>query len=62
MFSYIKKYMLKRKLRQIKSKIDSYYRLSVEYQRNGKLREYAQTLEDVQALEDEYLKLSNSEE
>ena len=62
MFSYIKKYILKRKLRQIKGKIDSYYRLSVEYQRNGKLREYAQALKDAQTLEEEYLKLSNSKE
>ena len=58
MISFIKNFFTDLKLKSLKSKIDAKYKESVNYQRNGKLREYAQSLEEAKVLEDEYFKIS----
>ena len=54
MFKCIKSFFLKRKLSKIKRKIDAHYYAAVEFQRNGKLKEYAQSLKEAELLEDYY--------
>ena len=50
----------KHKMNKIKRRIDSLYLESVNFQRNGKLREYAQTIDDINALEEQYARLQDS--
>ena len=54
MINTIKSFFTRIKLNRLKNEIDHKYKKSVDYQRNGKLREYAQTLQEVQALEKSY--------
>ena len=54
MLKMIRAIFAKNKLKKIRNKIDKLYIQSVEYQRNGKLREYAQTLTDINNLEEVY--------
>ena len=49
-------FFLGRKLSAIKRKIDLNYLKAVDFQRNGKLREYAQTLDEIKVLEELYEK------
>ena len=57
MFGYIAKLILKSKLGKIRKKIEKKHLEAVNYQRNGKLREYAQSLQEVEALENLYEKV-----
>ena len=61
MLKYFKEFILKRKLKAIKAKIDKKYIAAVEFQRNGNLREYAQSINEVEQLEKSYEKLSSGE-
>ena len=54
MIKYISKILLKNKLNKIRKKIDNKHLEAVNFQRNGKLREYAQSLQEVEALENLY--------
>tara|TARA_B100000674_G_C37591847_1_gene801190 strand:+ start:32 stop:223 length:192 start_codon:yes stop_codon:yes gene_type:complete len=54
MIKYISKILLKNKLNKIRKKIEKKHLEAVNYQRNGKLREYAQSLQEVEALENLY--------
>ena len=54
MIGYIKNLFKKNKLSKIRKEIEKKHLEAVSYQRNGKLREYAQSLEDVKKLEDLY--------
>mgnify|MGYP005730976499 CR=1 FL=1 len=57
MIKYISKILLKNKLNKIRKKIENKHLEAVNFQRNGKLREYAQSLQEVEALEDLYEKV-----
>ena len=57
MINYIAKLKLKNKLNKIRKKIEKKHLEAVNYQRNGKLREYAQSLQEVEALENLYEKV-----
>ena len=48
------------KLKKIKREIDRKYKLAVQYQRMGNIREYSQTMNDIANLEDEYERIQNS--
>jgi hypothetical protein len=50
------------RLSQIKKKIDLKYKEALHYQRNGKLREYAQTMNDIEELEKKYLEFEVNNE
>ena len=54
MIGLIRAFFVKNKLKKLQREIERKYIESVNYQRNGKLREYAQTLTDIQALEEAY--------
>ena len=54
MIKYISKILLKNKLNKIRKKIENKHLEAVNFQRNGKLREYAQSLQEVEALENLY--------
>ena len=57
MIKYITEILLKSKLNKIRKKIERKHLEAVNFQRNGKLREYAQSLQEVEALEDLYEKV-----
>ena len=40
--------------KKILSERDKKYKLAVEFQRNGKLREYAEIMKEIELLEEEY--------
>lgn len=44
-----------KKIRKLR---DRRYREAVEHQRNGRLREYAATMKEIEQLEDEYVQLT----
>ena len=44
---------------RLRKKLDQKYKTSVELQRNGKLREYAEVMKEISELEEEYLKVVN---
>mgnify|MGYP001482321075 CR=1 FL=1 len=62
MIKYISKLILKNKLNKIKKKIDKKYADAVNFQRNGKLREYAQSLKDIEGLESLYEKIEKNKD
>ena len=62
MIKYISKILLKNKLNKIRKKIEQKHLEAVNFQRNGKLREYAQSLQDVEALENLYEELQKGED
>ena len=45
------------KIRKIR---DRKYKEAVAFQRNGKLREYAEIMKEIEELEDEYIRLTES--
>ena len=61
MIKYIKDLLLKSKLNKIQKKIERKHLDAVNFQRNGKLREYAQSLQEVEALENLYVKVQKGE-
>ncbi len=60
MIKFILKFFVKNKLKNLKRKIDNKYKEAMNYQRIGKLREYAQSLKDIETLEEQYDRLQNS--
>jgi|TARA_R110001599_G_scaffold18287_2_gene71721 hypothetical protein len=44
---------------KIRKERDGKYKEAVQLQRDGKLREYAKIMKEVEALEDEYIKVTN---
>ncbi len=46
---------------KIKKERDRKYKQAVELQRNGRLREYAEIMKEIEELEDEYVRLTNPE-
>lgn len=62
MIGLIRAFFEKNKLKKIQREIEKKYIESVNYQRNGKLREYAQTLTDIQALEEAYVNAQKENE
>tara|TARA_A200000159_G_C7127565_1_gene257461 strand:+ start:288 stop:476 length:189 start_codon:yes stop_codon:yes gene_type:complete len=60
MIRSIKNFIAQMKLKKIRKEIERKYIQSVEYQRNGKLKEYAQALTEVKLLEEKY-ELANKE-
>ena len=62
MIKYISKILLKNKLNKIRKKIEKKHLEAVSYQRNGKLREYAQSLQEVEALENLYEEMQKGED
>ncbi len=54
MIKYITEILLKNKLNKIRKKIEQKHLEAVNFQRNGKLREYAQSLKEVEELENLY--------
>ena len=61
MIKYIKDLLLKSKLNKIQKKIERKHLEAVNFQRNGKLREYAQSLQEVEALENLYVEVQKGE-
>ena len=47
---------------KIKKVRDQKYKQAVEYQRNGKLREYAEVMKEIQDLEDKYVEIVNEQQ
>ena len=47
-----------KKLRKV---LDRKYKQAVEFQRNGKLREYAALMKEIEILEDEYIRVLDEE-
>ena len=47
---------------KIKKVRDQKYKQAVEYQRNGKLREYAEVMKEIQDLEEEYVRIHEEKE
>ena len=47
---------------KIKKVRDQKYKQAVEYQRNGKLREYAEVMKEIQDLEEEYVRIHEQKE
>ena len=60
--NFIAKYLNNRKLNKLRSRIAKKHEEAVQFQRNGKLREYADSLKEANALEDEYLALKEQNE
>ena len=46
---------------KIRKERDRKYKQAVELQRNGKLREYAKIMKEIEALEDEYIEVTNED-
>ena len=44
---------------KIRKERDRKYKEAVQLQRDGKLREYAKLMKEIEALEDEYIELTN---
>ena len=61
MIKYIKDLLLKSKLNKIQKRIERKHLEAVNFQRNGKLREYAQSLQEVEALENLYVEVQKGE-
>ena len=59
MISFIKSMFTKNPTTRLRKKLDQKYKTSVELQRNGKLREYAEVMKEISELEEEYLKVVN---
>mgnify|MGYP001235909444 FL=1 len=47
---------------KIKKVRDQKYKQAVEYQRNGKLREYAEVMKEIEELEDKYVEIVNEQQ
>ena len=47
---------------KIKKVRDQKYKQAVEHQRNGKLREYAEVMKEIQDLEEEYVRIHEEKE
>ena len=52
--SFLKSLFVSDPGKKIRKQLDLKYKQAVEYQRNGKLREYGQTMKEIEDLEKEY--------
>ncbi len=59
MINFIKSIFTKNPSAKIRKTLDQKYKTSVELQRNGKLREYAEVMKEIEGLEEEYLRVVN---
>ena len=59
MINFIKSIFTKNPSVKIRKTLDQKYKTSVELQRNGKLREYAEVMKEIEGLEEEYLRVVN---
>ena len=60
MIKLIKSLFISTPEEKIKKERDRKYKQAVELQRNGKLREYAEIMKEIEELEDEYIRLTES--
>ena len=58
MIKLIKSLFISTPEEKIKKERDRKYKQAVELQRNGKLREYAEIMKEIEELEDEYIRLT----
>ncbi len=58
MFKFIKSLINPDPSKKLRKLRDQKYKKAVELQRNGKLREYAEVMKEIQELEEEYVRLS----
>ena len=59
MFEFITRLFRSDPSAKIRKERDRKYKQAVQLQRNGKLREYAKLMKEIEALEDEYIELTN---
>ena len=59
MFEFITRLFKTDPASKIRKERDRKYTQAVQLQRNGKLREYAKLMKEIEALEDEYIELTN---
>ncbi len=57
MFKFIKSLFVSSPGEDIRKMRDRKYKEAVQLQRNGKLREYAEIMKEIEALEDEYIRV-----
>ena len=57
---FLKDYFQKRKLKKIRAQIAKLLEQAVQFQRNGKLKEYADAIKEVDELEGAYAELAKS--
>ena len=62
MIKFLKSLFVTSPAEKIKKIRDKKYNEAVEFQRNGKLREYADVMKEIQDLEDEYCRLVAEED
>ena len=62
MFSFLKSIFSPNPLKKIRKLRDQKYKEAVAFQRNGKLKQYASVMKEIEALEDSYVKLSIGED
>jgi len=57
MIKFLKSLFISSQAEKVKKVRDRKYKEAVEFQRNGKLREYAEVMKEIQDLEEEYCRL-----
>ncbi len=62
MIKFLKSLFVTSQAEKIKKTRDRKYKEAVEFQRNGKLREYAEVMKEIQDLEEEYVRLQEKKE
>ena len=60
MFEFIIRLFKTEPASKIRKERDRKYKQAVQLQRDGKLREYAKIMKEIEALEDEYIELTSS--
>ena len=58
MISFIKSLFVNDPIKKVLAVRDKKYKIAVELQRNGELREYAEVMKEIQLLEEEYAALA----
>ena len=62
MIKFLKSLFTSSQAEKVKKIRDRKYKQAVEYQRNGKLKEYAEVIKEISDLEDELVRLSVEED
>ena len=62
MIKFLKSLFVTSQAEKIKKTRDRKYKEAVEFQRNGKLREYAEVMKEIEDLEEEYCRLVAEED
>ena len=60
MFNWINEIFKKNKIKKLKNSINKKYHMAVDFQRNGKIKEYSVLMNEISKLEDEYARLQDS--